>query len=536
MHENADPVRPHGHSDCAPMSSDAVCRYLSLVYSAQVGQSLGITEAAAGQRVARGLAKLRRILTRQGVAPSAAGLALLLATQTVQAVPPGLAASVTAAVSGAAAPSASAAGIAEGVRIMMAWTKVKVAATVCGAVLLIGGIAAVLAQQTGASVPVATSGPAGAASTQPTSAPGNRHNGAASDVVDARALLKLVADRADGNRERLVTWQAHATISEVVQVEKQAAPTSRTARVSFVFDRGKSACWVEEVFQGRTFIMRDGSRKKEEGEFVRRRMLKEDTLYTLQVVPHGGQRVDLSAPGDLSTGSWALLAPRSYFFQPGQQEIADFFMLYYKAKKVGVALALWREGDRVVAEFGTKPSYNRYTCDLSKGGNLVAFDAETTRMPGQVPLSGRVRIEYGEKEGVFYPVRWHRELVGESVGGGTITTVRDIRFEENKLNVPIDDRLFTLGGMGVRPGDLVADSRDNTHYQYRTEGGAIPEAGFITGRTSKPVTTRGATHVEDETASRPSPGWWLVVVSAVVVAAVVVAGVLIGAKKAGGKA
>ena len=252
MHENAEPVRPRGHGDCAPISSDAVCRYLPLVYSAarrqvgdchaaedvtqgvflllvrrrakveagrlpgwllratrwaardalrqrrrregaemraaqmkatqapaavssqptweqiaplidaavdklktrerdavvlrfwenmslqQVGEVLGISEDAAGQRVTRGLAKLRRILMRQGVAPSPAVLGALLGVQAVQAVPAGLAASVTAAVS-AGTVSVSAVGIAEGVRIMMVWAKIKVAAIVLfGAVILTG--------------------------------------------------------------------------------------------------------------------------------------------------------------------------------------------------------------------------------------------------------------------------------------------------------------------------------------------------------------------------------------------------------------
>ena len=40
MHENADPVRPRGRSESAPISSDAVCRYLPMVYGSarrQVG-------------------------------------------------------------------------------------------------------------------------------------------------------------------------------------------------------------------------------------------------------------------------------------------------------------------------------------------------------------------------------------------------------------------------------------------------------------------------------------------------------------------
>ena len=98
MHENVEPARPHGHSDCAPVSSDAICRYLPLVYTAarrQVGDSHAaedvtqgvflLPEDAAGQRVTRGLAKLRRILMRQGVAPSAAVLGTLLGAQAVQA-------------------------------------------------------------------------------------------------------------------------------------------------------------------------------------------------------------------------------------------------------------------------------------------------------------------------------------------------------------------------------------------------------------------------------------------------------------------
>ena len=145
-----------------------VLRFWENMSLAEVGQSLDITEAAAGQRVARGLAKLRRILTRQGVAPSAAGLALLLGTQTVQAVPAGVAASVMAAVSGAAAPSASAVGIAEGVRIMMAWAKVKVATVICGLILLLAGGAGLAIWQLAANDVAASSqeGPT-AATTRP---------------------------------------------------------------------------------------------------------------------------------------------------------------------------------------------------------------------------------------------------------------------------------------------------------------------------------------------------------------------------------
>ena len=145
-----------------PERDALVLRFWENMTLKQVGQTLGISEETARQRIQRALNKLRRILTRQGVTPSAAGLGLLLGAHAVQAVPAGLAAAVTAAVSGGTA-SASAVRIAEGVRIMMVWMKVKLVAAICAAVLVAGGVGALVAQQM---VP-APSVPRTAAGTQP---------------------------------------------------------------------------------------------------------------------------------------------------------------------------------------------------------------------------------------------------------------------------------------------------------------------------------------------------------------------------------
>ena len=83
---------------------------------AEVGVALGISEDAARMRVDRAVEKLRTKLRRQGVTLAAGGLAGLWWANSGQAVPAGVAAAVMGAVSGATAPSASAVGIAEGVR------------------------------------------------------------------------------------------------------------------------------------------------------------------------------------------------------------------------------------------------------------------------------------------------------------------------------------------------------------------------------------------------------------------------------------
>jgi RNA polymerase sigma factor (sigma-70 family) len=62
---------------------------------AEIGATLRVSEDAARVRVARALDKLRAVLMRRGITSTAAALAVVLASQSVIAAPPGLAASVT---------------------------------------------------------------------------------------------------------------------------------------------------------------------------------------------------------------------------------------------------------------------------------------------------------------------------------------------------------------------------------------------------------------------------------------------------------
>ncbi len=66
----------------------------------QVGASLGMREDAARMRVNRGVEKLRKFFTRKGVTLSAAAITGAVSAYSVQAAPAGLAAAITAALSG----------------------------------------------------------------------------------------------------------------------------------------------------------------------------------------------------------------------------------------------------------------------------------------------------------------------------------------------------------------------------------------------------------------------------------------------------
>ena len=95
---------------------------------AEVGESLGTNEDAAQKRITRALEKLRSFFARRGKVISASVLAGALTTSAMQAVPTGLAASVTAAVmvSGAAAGST----LTMGALKFMTWMNLKSAVAV----------------------------------------------------------------------------------------------------------------------------------------------------------------------------------------------------------------------------------------------------------------------------------------------------------------------------------------------------------------------------------------------------------------------
>ena len=78
----------------------------------EVGEALSLSEDAAQKRLTRPIEKLRIIFARKGVTVSAAVLVPVLAANSVQAAPAGLAASVaTASLAGAASPSATTLGV-----------------------------------------------------------------------------------------------------------------------------------------------------------------------------------------------------------------------------------------------------------------------------------------------------------------------------------------------------------------------------------------------------------------------------------------
>jgi hypothetical protein len=106
-----------------------------------VAAGLGGTEASAKMRVARALEKLRAILARRGITLTTTIIASVVAANSVQAAPAGLASSVTFAAIKGTAVTSSTITLVNSTLKLMAWSKMKTAAIIGAvAVLTVGTV------------------------------------------------------------------------------------------------------------------------------------------------------------------------------------------------------------------------------------------------------------------------------------------------------------------------------------------------------------------------------------------------------------
>lgn len=124
-----------------------VLRYFENKTLPEVGRALGVEDRAAQKRVTRALEKLRSLFTRRGVVSTAATIAAVLSTHSVQAAPAALATTIAATALKGSAVTVSTLTLIQGTLKLMAWTKAKTAAVTGVALLLTVGTATVLVNQ-----------------------------------------------------------------------------------------------------------------------------------------------------------------------------------------------------------------------------------------------------------------------------------------------------------------------------------------------------------------------------------------------------
>ncbi|HEY2584671.1 MAG TPA: sigma-70 family RNA polymerase sigma factor [Tepidisphaeraceae bacterium] len=147
-------LEPHLDAALASLSASdrraITLRYFEDLSPGEVARRLGLSDAAARQRVHRATVWMRAFFAARGVNASAIALGPIIAAHAVHSAPAGLAANVAAASLAAksVAGSAAAVGGMKGAVLIMASTHAKVLVGAAAALLLVGGGAAIVWQQT----------------------------------------------------------------------------------------------------------------------------------------------------------------------------------------------------------------------------------------------------------------------------------------------------------------------------------------------------------------------------------------------------
>ncbi|MDD5140004.1 MAG: sigma-70 family RNA polymerase sigma factor [Verrucomicrobiales bacterium] len=124
-----------------------VLRYFDGKSLGEVGVALGASEDAAKKRVTRAVEKLRGWFTKRGVTLTATVLTAAISANSVQAAPPGLAATVTAAAAKGTLISATVTTLVKTTMKTMTWLKIKLAVGVSVTALIAGGAATIALAQ-----------------------------------------------------------------------------------------------------------------------------------------------------------------------------------------------------------------------------------------------------------------------------------------------------------------------------------------------------------------------------------------------------
>jgi RNA polymerase sigma factor (sigma-70 family) len=132
-----------------PEHDAVVLRYFDGKAFAEVSAALGTSEEAARMRVTRAVEKLRKFFSKRGVSVSMTVLTGIVAANSVQAAPTGLATAATAVATQGAAVSTGITTLVQSAMKTMTWLKIKWATTMGTAAMILVGVPIVVTSKPG---------------------------------------------------------------------------------------------------------------------------------------------------------------------------------------------------------------------------------------------------------------------------------------------------------------------------------------------------------------------------------------------------
>lgn len=287
-------------------------------------------------------------------------------------------------------------------------------------------------------------------------------------------LLKIAATAMRENRERIRTWRGEASVVDSIRVGDSIREETWSS-ATFAYDRMQNTTrWNWTYGKGYTH---DGDKKTARPDRqlgFDNAMIKDGMLYRLKSIKGTPDTRD----GSLDIGLYGDLGGvrrgvRSRDFDPvyflGCNKGDEMLMFRYghSSLKPWSCASVSRKQDLVVFEVDTPVVLNRYTYDLSRGANLVAYEAVEKSQKDDSPVgSAHHAIEYAMQSGVWVPTTAKFE---DTQYGTATTTIREVKWTESVVNEPLPADAFSLAKLGARRGDMLIDTRSNTRSRIQDE-------------------------------------------------------------------
>lgn len=275
-------------------------------------------------------------------------------------------------------------------------------------------------------------------------------------------LLRKVADEYKSNQESIRTWQG--TVSyELKQSHNGDSSTLRKAVISFAIDIPNQklfSCYKETEDAGgpaateivgclheesTKTVYRDISFQPEDITDVEKlRSMKGVLVTTAEHFGFNSSKRNIEIFNPLA---W------THVGGPSVPNRFNYYAQFCGEDKEAKNVLIKHAGNLVTLRIGKPESIlNEYTVDLNKKSGLVSFISQENNKK-----SRQWKCELQSVSNVWIP----RQIVMVSKSG-RITETLDWR--DNKVNVPINEEMFSLKNLGVRRGDRGTDLRTQSKY------------------------------------------------------------------------
>lgn len=281
-------------------------------------------------------------------------------------------------------------------------------------------------------------------------------------------LLRTVAMQNKANNEAIVTWKGEAVIHDVdTMTDGYHREIERT--VSFAYGRVEgSVRWNMEIRGIRCFIGGKDVSDLEIGSYSG--MFKDKRFYRYRIPQrekhHKWHHLVIFDRKVARGQELSRNFDPTYFLKDHGENVADRLMGLYKLAKRS-KLKKWsisRKGDLVTLEarFGKgNGNINRYVFDISKGGSMVSYYGKDS--------TNEENWAYGfeKMDGVWVLKQLDRRHTYKNKHGVKVTRTKKIKWKKNIINKPLDANEFSLGRLGIKPGDWVHDTLAKVNFRYR---------------------------------------------------------------------